>query len=247
MFLWLLIPVFEAVQVPCEDWLESHASKSPMVPHIWAQLEPSGKAGSPGAFRVIVRASALPEIGSAQFDLVLAPELERPPVINPGNLLGNALLDSNEIQPGRLRIAFVSSEPLPEQGELLTIECQLKDLAKSSPSLQLENVKAWKVTDSSEVDIRIGQSELNPTAQSTAMTPLVSPGAQLPIAPEHQVTANPFPATLPLAINLPESIQITVSSPLDIRIELPGWFYFFVGASSTLVFGLLALLVCKRS
>jgi len=252
MLHWLLILLLGAVPVSYQDRSEFIEASGVKVPRIWAQLGLPNQEASSRESRVIIQASSLPEVGAAQFDLVFAPELFAEPVIMPSTILGNALLESNQIEPGRLRIAFVSSEPLPEHGELMKIEFPSIDKDERSTSVsvdsvKLENVKAWRLADSSEVDIRIGPSEQSSFAKTSAVEPKSAPVSSLVSTPEPAFKASSSSSPIPFVVNIPESIQVTVSSPIEIRIELPGWLYFIVGTIATMIIGLLLALVYKRN
>jgi hypothetical protein len=187
------------------------------------------------AGRVIVSAADLDFLGAAQLDLVFPPGTIEQPQVVAGELLSNALLESNLISEGRLRIAFVSSEPLGGTGELLKLEFQ-SPTSSSPVAWKLENARGWRSSDSSEISINLSAP---PPA-----TPVVEPvdsSKPTGIQPVVSESAQPVPGQSGMTLMLPE-----LPSPLVIRVELPGWLYFAWGGFSVLVVGLLVCLLLKK-
>ena len=188
----------------------------------------------------IVSAVDVEDLGAAQLEVVFPPgSLEQPQVVA-GELLSNALLESNLVSAGRLRIAFVSSEPLRGSGELLKLQFQSPPGSNTPVAWKLENVRGWRSSDSSEVPISLSA----PPSSSSPAKPIAEP------IPEPKPEARPAAAPEPIRAE-PAASEVTLNfpqlpSPLVIRVELPGWTYFVFGCLSMLVIGLLACLLLKK-
>lgn len=82
-------------------------------------------------------------IGASQFELVYDPAVLRFVGVENGPLLPSALVESNEGQAGRARVAFVSNDEVKGSGELLIAEFEvLKGLAATT-TIGLESVRGW--------------------------------------------------------------------------------------------------------
>lgn len=242
MIAWLLVVLTLTLQLPDSSSSGASAWQQPDSPRFWVQAATAGSEANPKLRRLTVQTSTLPDVGAAQFDLVFDPgKLEQPELLA-GKLLGDALLESNLVAPGRLRVAFVSSEPLSNAGELIVF--QAIDSGSSpniEPEARLENVKAWKSADSTELAIQLGQAE-RPVASPAASAPAPSPNPQPAsvagaTSAVQDATANPNPT----------NVQVTLNSPLEVHLELPGWLYFIAGSLTTLIAGAVCLFALKRN
>jgi len=89
------------------------------------------------------------EIGALQFDLVYdSALLEAVKVDAAGGVSG--LTDFHVTGPGRVRVAFASSEPLRE-GEVFV--ATVRGLAEGQSSLRIENARAWERANSFETTV----------------------------------------------------------------------------------------------
>jgi hypothetical protein len=242
MIAWLLVVLTLTLQLPDSSSSGEPARQNPESPRFWVQAAEKGSAANPKLRRLTVQTSALPEVGAAQFDLVFAPDKLEQPELLAGKLLGNALLESNLTAPGRLRVAFVSSEPISSAGELVIFQAIDSGTSPSvGPEVRLENIKAWKSADSTELAIQIGQAE-QPVASSAASSPTTGP-----TSPPASVAGDTSATQNPTANPNPTNVQVTLCSPLEVHLELPGWLYFIAGSLTTLIAGAICLFVWKRN
>jgi len=243
MIAWLLACLFLTIQLTDSSGAKNETSQQPEAPRFWVEIAEKQSGNEPVPSRYIVQTSALPEVGAAQFDLVFNPEQLKQPELLAGTLLSNALLESNLVSPGRLRVAFVSSDPISRSGELVV----LRDLnGEISPTRELrvllENAKAWKSVDSSEVAIDLTSTVTLPAIHAKAV---VKPSSQT----DAQVTT-PSPSSNSMSQATPTSSTVTLAQPTPLQVQvqltLPSWFTFTAGVLTTLVIGSLILLLIRK-
>lgn len=242
MLAWLLACLFLTSQLPDSSGASNGAVRKSDTPRIWIQVAENGNQTETNLKQLTVQTFALPEVGAAQFDLVFNPEQMQQPELVAGSLLSNALLESNFVSPGRLRIAFVSSDPISGSGELVILRDLNQEISpKGELDVRLENVKAWKSADSSEVGLEL--SAPPPTGPAKAVAKPSSSQTN-PQATTFSPSSNP----LPQVAHSSDTVTLAQSTPLQVQVQLtlPGWFTFAAGALTTLVVGSLLLLLARK-
>jgi hypothetical protein len=240
---WLLVCLLLTIQLPNSSGTIDAIGQQPETPRFWVQSTEKQSNAEPTKNGFIIQTSLLPAVGAAQFDLVFNPEQLKQPELIAGNLLSNALLESNLVSPGRLRVAFVSSEPITGPGELVFLwDANTATSPSRDFSIRLENAKAWKSVDSSEVAIDLNSTVNLPAVPAKAV-------AKQPIQTDAQVTTlSPSSHPMSQATTTNNTVTLTQPTPLQVQVQLtlPGWFTFAAGALTTLVIGSLILLWMRK-
>ena len=84
-------------------------------------------------------------IGAVQFDLLYDPAVVKAQSITRGPVAGdNALLESNVIQPGRMRAVFATTDGMKSDGIFATARFAVTGNSGQSSALTLENGRAWE-------------------------------------------------------------------------------------------------------
>jgi hypothetical protein len=108
--------------------------------------------------------------------------------------------------------------------------------------VRLENAKAWKSVDSSEVAIDLTSTVTLPAIPAKAV---VKPSSQT----DAQVTT-PSPSSNSMSQATPTSSTVTLAQPTPLQVQvqltLPSWFTFTAGVLTTLVIGSLILLLIRK-
>ena len=243
MIAWLLACLFLTIQLPDSSGARNETVQQPEAPRFWVEIAEQQSGNEASQSRFTVQTSALPEVGAAQFDLVFNPEQLKQPELLAGTLLSNALLESNLVSPGRLRVAFVSSDPISGPGDLVVLRDLNGDVSTSRElGVRLENAKAWKSIDSSEVAIDLTSTVTLPVVPAKAV---VKPSSQT----DAQVTTpSPSSNSMSQATTTSSTVTLAQPTPLQVQVQLtlPGWFTFAAGALTTLVIGSLILLWMRK-
>jgi hypothetical protein len=109
-------------------------------------LAPADVSVSPEAdVDIPIRMSGADGLGPLQFDLCYDPELVSPasPAIQAGPASGGAMIESNVVEPGRLRVAMICGQPVSGEGDLLLVSFKAVGPAGQSCDVTLEKVRAW--------------------------------------------------------------------------------------------------------
>lgn len=84
-------------------------------------------------------------IGAVQFDLVYDPSILKAQSITRGPAAGdNALLESNVIQPGRMRAVYAATDGIKSDGVFATARFVVTGNSGQSSALTLESSRAWE-------------------------------------------------------------------------------------------------------
>jgi hypothetical protein len=129
--------------------INSDSNGSEGRPKIWIRANREGPATE-----LTIEISSDEKIGAVQFELIfpVAGDFQH---IEPASLLSSALMESNIIEPGRLRVAVVSSEALLGSGEFATLRFGSLPVSNPEMQLRLENVKAWHLESLAEVPVKV--------------------------------------------------------------------------------------------
>jgi hypothetical protein len=195
------------------------------APFTWAQTADAFKASvvsaaeSSSEARAGVRFAAAQKIGAGQLELVFDPERMELLALEAGDNLSSALLENSLIQPGRLKVAFVTTDPVVGAGELLRLRFGLRG-EWTQTSLAIENFRAWN-DDTVEVPVIVESGKISrPIPALIDQTPgpaVVSPNTP-PVTPQ-----------------------------VVIQYLIPGWVYALGGAGATTILFLLILLLRQKA
>lgn len=243
MIAWLIACLFLTIQSPEPSGLNNGASQQSPTSSFWIQVVENQSGTEANQSHIIVQTSVLPEVGAAQFDLVFNTEQLKQPELLAGALLSNALLESNLVSPGRLRVAFVSSGPISGPGELVVLRDLNGNIASTRElGVRLENAKAWKSIDSSEVAI-----DLNVPPPATPAKAIAKSSSSQADAPVTMLSPSSNPTNQVASQSNTLILAQTTPLQLQVQLTLPGWFTFIAGALTTLVVGSLLLLLMRKS
>ncbi len=192
---------------------------------VWLSLE-SREASSEGEESAMVQVSAanVVNLGAAQFEILFPSEAWEFSQATAGTLLSSALLESNLIEPGRIKVAFVSSESIDGAGTLLTLEFKPISTSGIPTGVELQNFRAWKQEDSADSEFLVGPTD-------RAETPAPEPPPSTPVETTPATLANPEPLPSlapPVVVNVPPT-QLNFPESLQLKIEIPGSVWFLAG------------------
>ena len=114
------------------------------------RIEVGSITAPPGAaVEAPVLISDAKDLGSLQFDLQYDPTLLEPsePPVKAGPALAGAMIEANAVEPGRLRVAMISGEPVNGAGEILFVAFTVPPGAAGSGDLTPAAVRAWDHTN----------------------------------------------------------------------------------------------------
>lgn len=215
---------------------------------LWIQL-PADET----ATEVSLQINSTAKIGAIQFDIVFDPK-QTFEAIEPAELLPSALLESNLVEPGRLRVATVSSEPISGVGTLAKMKFAAGSSLVSEQEFRIENLKAWDLDSLAAVAV---------TPDKTKRLGAVAPPPRTEPIPSDSVSNQPVPAiATPPAASTPQGTPQQVdrdgvkSIVLELLRELQlypqasnghwvGLAYFLAGFASSLLFLYLASSLLK--
>lgn len=206
---------------------------------LWIQL-PADET----ATEVSLQINSTAKIGAIQFDIVFDPK-QTFEAIEPAGLLPSALLESNLVEPGRLRVAMVSSEPISGIGALAKLKFAAGSRLVSEQEFRLENLKAWDLDSLAAVAVTPDKTR---RIGDVAPPPLAEP------SPSGSVSNEPAPATATIPADSPpqgtpqrfdrdevKKIVLEVLGELQLYPKSSNghWFglaYFLAGFASSLLF-----------
>lgn len=96
-----------------------------------------------GTARVEVTMNGAAEVGALDLALRFDPAVARFIAVEPGPVARNALLEVNEIEPGRLLIALAASEGLEAEGVLLRIDLEIAGVEGDRTAVSVEAANAY--------------------------------------------------------------------------------------------------------
>lgn len=105
----------------------------------------SVEGASNGVVDVPIQIEGAKGIGAVQFDLLYDPAVVKAQSITRGPVAGdNALLESNVIQPGRMRAVFATTDGMKGDGIFATARFVVIGNTGQSSALTLESGRAWE-------------------------------------------------------------------------------------------------------
>ncbi|MBX3417165.1 MAG: hypothetical protein KF851_06145 [Pirellulaceae bacterium] len=222
----------------------SNSSGSDSSLEIWIEIEHLEK--SP---RLSIVISSTEKVGAVQFDLVF-PANDVLQKIEPTELLSSGLMESNLIQPGRIRLAVVSSEAILGTGALAKLTFDYLSVSNPESEIRLENVKGWHLESLEEIHIEVGGTTL--IDSETALSPNKKIDALLQ-TDEKKLGGETLPGSFEsmdrgeIRKMIIEIMQTTEPITRPVQIVLPGWISFVGGAGSMLALVLMIQLCCSKN
>ena len=122
------------------------AAAAPAVATAVMRIDVGSITAAPGAsVEAPVSISEAKDLGSLQFDLLYDPTLLEPfePPVKAGAALAGAMIEANAGEPGRLRVAMISGEPVNGAGEILLVAFTVPAGAAGSGELTPAAIRAW--------------------------------------------------------------------------------------------------------
>ena len=122
------------------------ATAAPLAHTASLTLSVAKARAAPGSEAAVsVQVTNAQGMGPLQFDLVFDPAILEPldPAVTEGSLPAGAMIESNCVEPGRLRVAMISGKAVTGSGEVAVCHFRVTGEAGRSGSLQLENGRAW--------------------------------------------------------------------------------------------------------
>jgi hypothetical protein len=110
---------------------------------------PTCKAAPNSAIKVPIQARQAEGVGSFQLELVYDPALLEFQEVEERPMLSGAMLASNVVAPGRVKLAGVGDpkKPLRGDGELVLVRFRVRGAGGKQCSLGIDNALAWEQTD----------------------------------------------------------------------------------------------------
>ena len=110
---------------------------------------PDCQAAPGGEIKVPIQARRAEGVGSFQFELTYDPALLEFQEVEEGPMLSGAMLASNIVTPGRVKLAGVGDpkQPLHGDGELVLVRFRVLDEGGEECPIAIENARAWEQTD----------------------------------------------------------------------------------------------------
>lgn len=130
-------------------------------------VEP-GSTEAGAVAKIPVRFNSPVGIGAAQFDLVFDPAVLKFKGVENGSQLPSGLVESNQVQPGRVRVALVSNEEIKGTGVLLLAEFEMTAGPEASTSVNLESARGWDLANNLPVIVGAQAGEWKRTLVTTA-------------------------------------------------------------------------------
>jgi len=128
--------------------------------------------GAPGAeVKVPVSVRGAQGLGALQMELVYDPAVLEARKVEEGALLSGAMVESNVPQPGRMRVALVSGEPVNGDGVLLMARFVACGAAGKECQVQAENARAWE--HSTNLDMRVSVEPGKFTVAAAGLSPVL--------------------------------------------------------------------------
>jgi len=151
-----LIAVLMVLAVACGAQAAAITIKLPAV---------TGPASS--EVKIPINVESAKGCGALQFDLTYDPAVMEVKSVDEGAILSGAMLTFNVPTPGRLKVAVVTQEPLPGDGELAIVSFSVKDTGQSP--LVLDNAKAWEHASNLEMLVSVVPGQFTVTGRSLAL------------------------------------------------------------------------------
>ena len=115
---------------------------------------------------MVMTATGASGVGAIDLALRFDPSVVRFSDIEAGPMLQGALIEANEIEPGRLLIALVSSEPLGPEGELFRIGLETVGAPDTRTTLSFEAANAYHLERLIDLPVRTSDGAVALTAAS---------------------------------------------------------------------------------
>jgi hypothetical protein len=184
-----------------------------------------------------IEISSKEKIGAVQFELVF-PAVGVFQQIEPAALLPSALIESNILEPGRLRVAVVSSEPITGSGEFARLRFASLPVSNPATELRLENIQAWHLESLAAVPVEAGKTML--VGGETVQKPneniiLPTPADEVGLVSQTRESSNPIARDEIRKIVFDVLRELNLS-PQTASAKWSGWVYFAAGVVSTLLF-----------
>ena len=114
---------------------------------------PSVKASKGGEAKVPIKVSEPSDMGALHVELTYDESVLKATKVEKGGVAANALVDFN-VQPGRVVIGIVSSDPITSDGDAAVVTFDVLGDKGAKSALGLENVRAWQA-DVNRFDIKL--------------------------------------------------------------------------------------------
>lgn len=216
---------------------------------IWLHLN-----SIPTGTELKVEISSTENVGALQFEIVFPPEGVAGQ-IEPAALLPSALMESNLVEPGRLRVAVVSSEPILGSGTLAKLVFDSVTSLNPETDFRIENIKAWHLDSLAALPVEVASTEAVGQQITLDSAQPVEPNEPTqPVAkPNENHVASEF-GREPLGLMGRDEIrkmivevwQTLESNPRPVQLVLPSWVSFLSGAGSMLIVLLLLRMCCSK-
>lgn len=138
-----------------------------------ARVELSAASGSAEAGTVAevpIRILSSIGLGAVQFEIIYDPEVIRFKGLKKGLLLPESIIESNLVQPGRVRVGLVSPQEVKGVVVLLTAEFEMLAGPTTTTSIDLEAVRSWDREHNLPVGIVSRSSEWTRTGRPDQAT-----------------------------------------------------------------------------
>jgi hypothetical protein len=119
-----------------------------------------------GPIQVPLQVNGATNVGALQFDLLYDPQVLQVDTVTGGPLAGNALVDSNSTEKGRLRIGLATTDGLKGDGVFVQANFKIIGHAGSSSSLTIENARAWETPSHLDILVTSEAGRVNVIAAS---------------------------------------------------------------------------------
>lgn len=119
-------------------------------------LRPGSVEGAPNSVvQVPIQIEGAKGIGAIQFDVFYDASVVQAQPVTRGIVAGNnALMDSNVVQPGMLRVVFATTEAISSDGIFATMRFTVTGKSGQRSAIKLENTQAWEAGTHAEALIK---------------------------------------------------------------------------------------------
>lgn len=115
----------------------------------------SAEAPAGGTVQVPIQATAAPGVGALHLELTYDAKVLQAQTVEKGTLAsGNALMDSNTSEPGRIKMGLVSLDALKGDGALANVTFKVIGDAGTRSALNIENAQAWESGTHAEILVK---------------------------------------------------------------------------------------------
>lgn len=123
-------------------------------------------------------------VGAVRLELLYPAQNLKLETIDAGAFLSSALIDSKLVEPGRVRIGFVTNEAILGNGEILTVTFSTTPETPESLSFSIEQAQGWRLDNSAELTFAVsdGSFRLKEPAQP------VPSGSATPASVESEIS-----------------------------------------------------------